>query len=72
MHGQPATAAQWATGDTLTGTGLGLRSAHITQVLSQQPPVLSVPTTPLRSTVSACHSGVRTRWTMTTCAPSND
>ena len=39
MHGQPATAAQWATGDTLTGTGLGLRSAQITQVLSQQPPV---------------------------------
>ena len=39
MDGQTATATDWATGNTLTGTGLGLRSAHITQVLSQQPPV---------------------------------
>ena len=39
MDGQPATATQRATSDTLTGTGLGLRSAHIDQVLSQQPPV---------------------------------
>ncbi|HAJ91927.1 MAG TPA: hypothetical protein DCO71_04810 [Gammaproteobacteria bacterium] len=37
MDGQPATATQWTTGEGLTGTGLGLRSAHITRVLSQQP-----------------------------------
>ena len=39
MDGQAATAAQWTSSDTLTGTGLGLRSIHIARVLSQQPPV---------------------------------
>ena len=39
MDGQLATATHRSTRDGLTGTGLGLRSAHITRVLSEQPPV---------------------------------
>jgi uncharacterized protein (UPF0276 family) len=39
MDVQPATAAHQANGATLTGTGLGLRSAHIAQVLSEPQPV---------------------------------
>ncbi|MEN8207019.1 MAG: DUF692 domain-containing protein [Pseudomonadota bacterium] len=39
MDGQHATAVRRYRRDTLTGTGLGLRSAHITRVLSEQPPV---------------------------------
>ena len=39
MDGQHATAVHGYARDTLTGTGLGLRSAHITRVLSERPPV---------------------------------
>jgi len=39
MDGQLATATHRNTRDELTGTGLGLRSAHITRVLTEQPPV---------------------------------
>jgi uncharacterized protein (UPF0276 family) len=39
MAGQPATAVNRETGDALTGTGLGLRSAHIARVLSERPPI---------------------------------
>jgi uncharacterized protein (UPF0276 family) len=39
MDGQSATAAQHDCCAALAGTGLGLRSAHITQVLSEHPPV---------------------------------
>jgi uncharacterized protein (UPF0276 family) len=39
MDGQPATATQQDTSDALTGTGLGLRSAHIARVLSEHPPI---------------------------------
>jgi uncharacterized protein (UPF0276 family) len=39
MAGQPATAVNRDTCNTLTGTGLGLRSAHISRVLSERPPI---------------------------------
>ena len=39
MDGQHATAGHRYRQDALTGTGLGLRSAHIARVLSEQPPV---------------------------------
>ena len=39
MDGQHATAAHRYRQESLTGTGLGLRSAHIARVLSEQPPV---------------------------------
>ena len=39
MDGQHPTAGHRYRRDTLTGTGLGLRSAHIARVLSEQPPV---------------------------------
>ena len=39
MNGQSANATHQKTCNTLTGTGLGLRSAHIARVLPEQPPV---------------------------------
>jgi uncharacterized protein (UPF0276 family) len=39
MNGESAIATQQITCNTLTGTGLGLRSQHIAQVLSEHPPV---------------------------------
>jgi len=39
MDRQSATAAQYECCTVLAGTGLGLRSAHIAQVLSERPPV---------------------------------